>query len=280
VIAAPPRAAAHTGSLLLVLTTLAALACGDASHADPSRKGPRGSVEQESGGEVVIAPPDAPYRVAAVPSPGKVTGTVSLKSPLTLLPPVSTGRDSALCGPAIADSSLQQKGGTGLGNVVVWIEGVRAGRPLPIERRLELESADCMLTPRVQGAVIGSAVNVIGHDEFRQHLRFIAGGDTAARTVVLLGRDEQVIPTNLPFKSPGMVIIHDTDHPWPRAYIAVFDHPYFAITARDGSFSIDGLPPGKYTLATWHERTGKHEQPVEVTAKGTTSVKIEIDTSR
>jgi hypothetical protein len=128
----------------------------------------------------------------------------------------------------------------------------------------------------VQGAVTGSGVNVLGHDEFRQHLRFIASGDTAARTVVLLGRDEQVIPTNLPFASPGLVIVHDSDHEWPRAYIAVFDHPYFAVTGPDGKFSIDGIPPGKYTLATWHERTGKHEQPIEVGAGGDVKVNVEL----
>ena len=225
---------------------------------------------------MVIDLPDAAYKVVNVPSPATVSGTVRLKTPLQPLPPVSTGRDSALCGPSIADSSVIAKDSTGLGNAVVWIEGLRSGKALPTERRLELESLNCRLDPRVQGAVTGSGLNVLGHDEFRQHLRFIASGDTAARTVVLLGRDEQVIPTNLPFASPGLVIVHDSDHEWPRAYIAVFDHPYFAVTGPDGRFSIEGIPPGKYTLATWHERTGKHEQPIEVTAGGDVKVNVEL----
>ena len=45
-------------------------------------------------------------------------------------------------------------------------------------------------------------------------------------------------------------------HGWMNAYVGVLDHPYFAVTKPDGSFSIPNLPPGSYTLAAWHERLG------------------------
>lgn len=276
---AATRAAALRLSALFVASSLLLTACGDAGGVGATnRKGSaKGDVDELAAGPVVIDKPDAPYKVISVASAATVSGSVRLKSPLGPLPPVPAGADSALCGASIADSSVIGKDSTGLGNVVVWIEGLRSGKPLPIERRLELESLNCRLGPRVQGAVTGSGLNVIGHDAFRQHLRFIAAGDTGARTVVLLGRDEQVIPTNLPFASPGMVIVHDADHAWPRAYIAVFDHPYFAVTSADGKFSIDGIPPGKYTLATWHERTGKHEQPIEISAGGQVKADVVLE---
>ena len=280
-IAAAPRAAALQFSLVLILSSLLVSACGDAGGAATrsNRNGSaKGDVDEDASGPVVIEKPDAAYKVVSVASPASVSGTVRLKTPLQPLPAAPTGADSATCGgTTIADSSVITKDSTGLGNVVVWIEGLRSGKALPVERRLELESLDCRLDPRVQGAVVGSGLNVLGHDAFRQHLRFVAAGDTAARTAVLLGRDEQVIPTNLPFGSPGMVIVRDADHPWPRAYLAVFDHPYFAVTGPDGKFTIEGLPPGKYTLATWHERTGKHEQPIEVTAGGTLKADVVLE---
>ena len=277
--AAAPRAAALRLLAPFLLSSLLISACGDAaSSGTRGRNGSaKGDVDEVAAGPVVIEKPDASYKVVSVASAATVSGTVRLKSPLQPLPPVATGADSAVCGASIADSSVIAKDSTGLGNVVVWIEGLRSGKPLPIERRLELESLNCRLDPRVQAAVMGSGLNVLGHDVFRQHLRFIAAGDTAARDVVLLGRDEQVIPTNLPFASPGLVIVHDADHSWPRAYIAVFDNPYFAVTGPDGKFNIDGIPPGKYTLATWHERTGKHEQPIVVTAGGAVKADVVLE---
>jgi hypothetical protein len=56
-------------------------------------------------------------------------------------------------------------------------------------------------------------------------------------------------------------------HGWMNAYAGVLDHPYFAVTKPDGSFSIPNLPPGSYTLAAWHERLGTQTLPVTVAAK-------------
>ena len=277
--AAPLRATAPRYALALAIPLLfAGTACGDdgSGFALGNRvRTSAGAVEPELSGPVVIAAPRTAYRPSQAGA-GSVSGVATLPSPPAPVAPVSAGRDSLVCGKVIPDSSIQQRG-SGLGNVVVWLDGVRAGKPLPLERRLELESDRCILTPRVQTAVTGSAVNVIGHDDFRQHLLFLSAGDSAARATILLGKDEQVIPTERPASAPGLVIVRDADHSWPRAYLAVFDHPYFAVTRPDGSFTIDGVPAGNYTLVAWHERTGRTEQAVTVPTSG--AVKVELSLS-
>ena len=50
------------------------------------------------------------------------------------------------------------------------------------------------------------------------------------------------------------------------AWIAVFEHPYFAVTGDDGIFDIKNLPDGNYTLQAWHEKYGTQEQ--KITMKG------------
>jgi len=225
--------------------------------------------------EVIIAVPSAPYVAEAVASGGSVTGTISADAGVQPGAPTPTGRDSAQCGPSIPDESVVRQG-SGIGGAVVWLDDVRRGKSVPLERRLELEIEKCRLTPRVQGGVVGSAVNILAHEPFREHLHFLAGGEAGPRANVLLGQDEQVIPTNLPFSKPGLVIVKDSDHPWPTAYLAVFDHPYFAVTAPNGSYTIDGIPPGHYTLKVWHERTKLVEKPVDVAAGGAARVDVAL----
>ncbi len=266
----------HGRAATLAAAYVLAIACGGDDKTSLTKTAAAASQRSVvSTGDVVIKPPVAPYTVAPVASPGTITGAIVIKGALSPLPPAATGRDSTICGPDIPDESVRLQGG-GLSGVVVWLEGTRSGKPLGLERRIELESSKCRLRPRVQAAVVGSAVNILGHDEFRERLNFSAGGETAPRAAVLLGGGEQVIPTELPFRAPGMVTIQDAEHAWPRAWIAVFDHPYFAVSGVGGTFTIDGVPPGKYTLHAWHERAAASAQEVDVGANGQLKVAVEL----
>ena len=61
-------------------------------------------------------------------------------------------------------------------------------------------------------------------------------------------------------------------HPWMRGYIAVFKHPYFAVTGKDGGFDLSNLPPGTYTIKVWHEKMGTSTQTVTMGANETKEI--------
>jgi uncharacterized protein (DUF2141 family) len=46
-------------------------------------------------------------------------------------------------------------------------------------------------------------------------------------------------------------------------------NPYYAVTTEDGSFEIENLPPGEYTLAAVHEKYGEKTMQVTVGPKQT-----------
>jgi hypothetical protein len=63
-------------------------------------------------------------------------------------------------------------------------------------------------------------------------------------------------------------------HPWMRSYIAVFKHPYFAVTGKDGTFEIGNLPPGAYTITAWHEKLGTAFQKITIGESETETVEF------
>jgi len=65
-------------------------------------------------------------------------------------------------------------------------------------------------------------------------------------------------------------------HPWMSANLWVLDHPYFAVTDKDGKFKIENAPVGKVRLVVWHAAAGtlngKDGESIE-TKKGETVTK-------
>jgi len=61
-------------------------------------------------------------------------------------------------------------------------------------------------------------------------------------------------------------------HPWMHGYIAVFKHPFFAVTGKNGSFDLSNLPPGTYTIKAWHEKLGTSSQTITIGANETKEI--------
>ncbi len=67
------------------------------------------------------------------------------------------------------------------------------------------------------------------------------------------------------FDKPEMFLKFKCDvHPWMFAWVSVFDHPYFAVSAKDGTFKIANVPPGKYKIQAAHRKAGTVTQEIEV----------------
>jgi hypothetical protein len=84
---------------------------------------------------------------------------------------------------------------------------------------------------------------------------------------------------------PRPVSVACNIHSWMKAYVRVYDHPYFAVTDENGNFEIKNAPAGKWRLIAWHETGGwllgkrltkENFIPVEIKPNATTEVKVDV----
>ncbi len=192
---------------------------------------------------------------------GEVKGVVRLQgAPPPPRPPQPTGQDVATCGPSVPDESLLISDG-GVENVLVRVEvpGVKAP-----PRTVVLDQQRCRYRPRAQVAPTGSTLELRNGDPILHNVHGSVGTATAfnvpmpipdGKTPRLLGR-------------PGVVRVACDVHAWMAASILVTETPFAAVTGPGGTFSLAGLPPGRWQAVAWHERFGERRAVVEVPAEG------------
>jgi hypothetical protein len=257
----------RSAGLLLFLSLVPA--CSDDGQAAEVGDG-RGRVEGVAGGTVALGIRDLNYRPMAVGTGASIAGVVSLDT-AARDSIVAVTRDQQICG----DSARVAE--TLPANVLVWIDGVTAGKPLPESRRDEIVIEQCRYTPRVLGVIAGTTINVKSRDKLVLTSRFYHEGAPEPIAEVHTVDEGQVVPSEKIARKPGIVEIRAPQQPWIRGYIAVFDHPYFAVADANGRFTIDSLPPGTYTVKVWHERLDKPtEQRVVVGAGGTAQLELRL----
>ena len=79
-----------------------------------------------------------------------------------------------------------------------------------------------------------------------------------------LGRYAAGRSKSITFDRPGIVRVFCDIHSHMSAFILVFAHPFFAVTAGDGTYRIDGIPPGSYTVKVWNEVLARQSRTVTV----------------
>jgi plastocyanin len=70
------------------------------------------------------------------------------------------------------------------------------------------------------------------------------------------------------FDQPCIAVILCNVHPEMSAYVVAVETPYFAVTEKDGVYTIEDVPPGKYTLKVWHEKLKGKDVEITVPETG------------
>ncbi|MBI2806866.1 MAG: hypothetical protein HYX68_17950 [Planctomycetes bacterium] len=149
----------------------------------------------------------------------------------------------------------------GVANVVVFLQAAGA-RPLPLPpeprkppRDVGIEVPFCNYEPRA--LAIESRQDFIARNKSKFNWCVkILGGELNGNSEVIVAPGQS---KKFKLQSPGLapIPVQCSCHNWMTAKIWVFDHPYFAVTNKDGEFEIPQVPKNvDLRLLVWHEATG------------------------
>ena len=158
-----------------------------------------------------------------------------------------------------------------LGNAVVFIEG---RGPRVTGERVDMALDARQFRPRVIVVPAGTTVNFPNQDPFNHNVFSLADPNTF--DLGLYGRGEA---RDRRFNRAGLVRVYCNIHPRMTGFIVVRDNGWYAQPGADGSFTIENVPPGQYTLKVWHERAGDASQQITVPQGGLENVTVALDAS-
>jgi hypothetical protein len=190
---------------------------------------------------------------------GAIKGVVLFKGEKPEAKPISEVAGNSFCKehhkdkPPVKDTFVFGKNGDNdtVANVLVYVsKGLEDKSFDPPKRPAVLDQSGCMYTPHVVAVMVGQTLEV-------------RNSDATLHNVMCSPRNNPSFNFGMPVKGGTNNVVFKQGelkvntkcfmHPWMSAYVHVLEHPFFAVTGEDGTFSIRGLPPGEYEVTVLHE---------------------------
>jgi plastocyanin len=129
---------------------------------------------------------------------------------------------------------------------------------------LTIDQKQCRYHPHVFGMRVGQPLEILNSDPTLHNIHATPKNNAEFNT----GQPIQGMKTAHTFDKAEVMVPFKCDvHGWMNAYVGVLDHPYFAVTDKEGKFTLQTLPAGNYTIEAWHEKLGVQEQKVTLAEK-------------
>jgi plastocyanin len=198
------------------------------------------------------------------PGEGTVSGTVLLAGSQPAATRINMAADPGCLKTRAAPVNTEEvvTGASGaLKNVVVYISDGLGNRSFdPPKGPAVFEQKGCTYNPHILGMRTRQTLEVINSDPTSHNIHPVPQNNREWN----IFQAPASSPIEETFAREEIVPVRCNVHPWMKGYIAVFKHPYFAITNEDGAFDLKNVPPGDYTVQAWHEKYGRLSQKVSL----------------
>jgi hypothetical protein len=236
----------HALVLLVLLTTGGIAACGGNSDAPPPSAPVANPVDPATAGNIT----------------GRVTfaGTPPLRAALRM----NSDPNCVGAGAGKTDETVVVGENGALQNVFVYVKDGLGHLAFPIPATpVVLDQAGCVYVPHVVGIQVGQPLEIRTSDATLHNVH----AQGAVNREFNMGMPIKGMKHIHTFSAPEVMVPFKCDvHGWMRAYVGVVTHPFHAVSNAEGTFSLNGLPPGTYTIEAWHESLGTQTQSVTVYA--------------
>jgi hypothetical protein len=206
------------------------------------------------------------------PVGNKVTSTAGISGKIILQGTSPPERDLPLsvdCGKlhaTLPKTRLYVVGQDGaLADVFVYIKEGLSGKTFPAATEsVVLDQVGCEYTPYVVGLQTGQKLLVRNSDPTMHNVHALPkiSGNKESNKAQMAKSPE----LEYSFNAPEIFLTFKCDvHPWMYAYVGVVDHPFFAVSGKDGMFQLKNVPDGKYVVEAVHRKAGKQTKEISVT---------------
>jgi hypothetical protein len=200
---------------------------------------------------------------------GSIKGQVVLAGDVPEPKEVDITKDQKECkealkgAPLLDEEWVVNKNNKGLRWVYVWIAqppGVKGKLPIHPdlakfkEEKVVMDQPCCHFEPHCLAVREGQTWVAKNSASINHNVKWEGGTDNPGDNPLLpAGKDIEITGLKA---SLSPIIVNCSIHPWMKAWVRVFNHPYYAITDADGKFEIKNAPAGDFRLYIWHEGTG------------------------
>ena len=211
---------------------------------------------------------------------GSITGSVTLHGAPPVFSAIDMSQSSACvqANPTPVVPPIVVVGDHGaLANVVVYVKTGLG--PYQFDAPMApaiLTQKNCMYTPHVVALMTGQPLEIQNNDPTMHNVHPMPKQNRQWSNSQPAGS----APLKAVFSRPefAMPVLCNV-HPWMRALIFVFDHPYYAVTSPTGTFQLTNLPPGSYTIEAWQEHYPAEDQMVTIGPKESKAISFVFQAS-
>jgi len=192
----------------------------------------------------------------------KLKGTAPAETPIPLDPACGKLHDK----PMTTTHFVVGPGGE-LANTVVYLKSVSGKSAGASAVPIVIDQSGCQYSPHISAAQTGQKILVKNSDTFLHNVHptpTAPGNKEENKAQMPKGAD-----LTFSYNTPEQFLRFKCDvHPWMFAYVTVVDHPYIAVSGKDGKFKISNVPAGKYTISAAHRKAAPGGVDKEIEVKG------------